>query len=147
MNNFIFYIDNDVNFTIVSKVRNSRKEPLKTKFFNIKKLSEVEPLFLSLYNDDIKLVHVEKNFNGDLVSEVKYFDGKKEYLSKSDLELVEDLVQRISLNEEFDYINKPPSHDDEVEKFIKEFFSEEKNEKQLSDDEELLEEFFKEIEK
>ena len=52
------------------------------------------------------------------------------------------LIDRACINNEFDYLNAPPSVDEQVEDFIKEFFDEEEKPLEKRD---FLEEFFAEL--
>ena len=90
------------------------------------------------------------NFNGGLVrgvtwffyTEIKYLSGKLEKISEEDEKYLVSIIERACEKNEFDYLNAPPSVDDQVEDFIKEFFDEEDKPLEKRD---FLEEFFAEL--
>jgi hypothetical protein len=99
---------------------------------------------------DITDVYYEE-FNEEVrASEIKWFLGEKETNSEEDVDWIKTFVKCACVNEDYDELIAPPTVDQQVEDFIKEFFEEDEIEN--LDDEKPLEqkdflaEFFAELE-
>ena len=118
------------------------KGPLIIKSFDLAKIGEVEPKVKEMVAGDIISVYYEQMGTRIPHTEVQWLDGKIEHLSEADQEYLVKLIDRACNNNEFDYLNAPPSVDEQVEDFIKEFFDEEEKPLEKRD---FLEEFFAEL--
>ena len=76
-------------------------------------------------------------------TEKKSIDGSYEPLSEEEITYVKSLIERACVNLEFEDLLKPPSIDDQIDEFIKEFFDEEDDPVEQKD---FLSDFFKELE-
>jgi len=101
------------------------------------KLGEIlEGSCYSVYMEEKPEMQIyEKKFLDDTPN-TDLTEGEKDYFR--------DIVKRACVNEEWDELLKPPSVDEQVEDFIKEFFEDTGSEELEQKD--YLEEFFKELE-
>ena len=128
-----------VEFREISK---EGKGPLISKSFDLEKIGEVEPKVKEMVAGDIIGVYYEQMGARPPHTEIQWLDGKVELISAADQEYLLKLIDRACINNEFDYLNAPPSVDEQVEDFIKEFFDEEEKPLEKRD---FLEEFFAEL--
>lgn len=67
------------------------------------------------------------------------------YLDQDQINYYVKLVERVVLDKEFDYLNEPPSVEEQVEDFIKKFFNDSDEEEDLKQ-KDFLADFFAELE-
>ena len=79
-----------------------------------------------------------------IITEKKNINNEIIVLTSEEREFCVNIVKKACLEEEWDELLKPPSVDEQVEDFIKEFFEEEEDEPLEQKD--FLAEFFKELE-
>jgi hypothetical protein len=150
MEYFKIAIDEDNAKTVYCEYRDLSKgksSPLKVRSFPLDIIGEKEPKIFEMVEGDITDIYYEE-FNGEVkASEVKWFLGNKEQNSEEDVDWLKSFVKCACLNEDYDDLIAPPSVDQQVEDFIKEFFDDEEfeNEKPL-DQKDFLAEFFAELE-
>jgi hypothetical protein len=153
MEYFKFHIDEDDAKTVYCAFRDLSKgksSPLLVRSFPLDIISEREPKFLEMVKEDITDVYYEE-FNEDVrASEVKWFLGTVEAINPEDVDWIKTFVKLACIEESFDDLIAPPSVDQQVEDFIKEFFEDDDlenldNEKPL-DQKDFLAEFFAELE-
>src|SRR5210317_124150 len=142
MEYFKFHIDEDGTETVYCQYRDLSKgksSPLLTRSFPLNIIGEKESKILEMVQGDITDIYYEE-FNGEVrASEVKWFLG--------DIAWIKTFVKCACVNEDYDDLIAPPSVDQQVEDFIKEFFDDEQfeNEKPL-EQKDFLAEFFAELE-
>ena len=119
------------------------KEPLITRAFPLAKLGALEPKFLDLVAGSIIGIYYESRGTSE-VRETNWLD-KRETISDEDVEWLINATERACLNKEWDDILKPPTVDEQVEDFIKEFFDNDEDNKPL-EQKDFLAEFFAELE-
>lgn len=146
MSYFKMHIDelhSDNVFCEFREITKEGKGPMKIKSFSLDKMAEVVPKVKEMVAGDIVGVYYEKRGSQDAYTEIQWLDGKREPVTEEDQEWCMDIIKRACVDNEFDYLNAPPSVDEQVESFIKEFFDEE-DDKPL-EKKDFLEEFFAEI--
>ena len=132
----------DTVFCEYRKITSEGKGPLTIKSFALDKIAELEPKLKEMVKGDIINVYYEKLGEQPAYTEIKYLSGKLEKVSEEDEKYLISIIERACEKYEFDYLNAPPSVDDQVEDFIKEFFDEEDKPLEKRD---FLEEFFAEL--
>ena len=132
----------DKMFCEYREINKEGKGPLIIKSFDLDKIGEVEPKVKEMVAGDIISVYYEQMGTRAPHTEIQWLDGNIELLSEADQEYLIKLIERACVNNEFDYLNAPPSVDEQVEDFIKEFFDEEEKPLEKRD---FLEEFFAEL--
>ena len=132
----------DKVFCEYREITKEGKGPLIIKSFDLDKIGEVEPKVKEMVAGDIISVYYEQMGTRPPHTEVQWLDGNIELLSEADQDYLVKLIDRACNNNEFDYLNAPPSVDEQVEDFIKEFFDEEEKPLEKRD---FLEEFFAEL--
>ena len=99
---------------------------------------------------DITDVYYEEFNNEVTVSEVKWFLGNVESITNENIDWIKTFVKCACLNEDYDDLIAPPSVDQQVEDFIKEFFEDDSIDDIDSDkpleQKDFLAEFFAELE-
>ena len=152
MEYFKFHIDEDDANRLYCYYRNLSKgksAPLIERSFPLDIIGEKEPKLLEMVTGDITDVYYEE-FNGEVrASEVNWFLGDLEKNSDEDVEWIKNFVKRACIDEEYDELVAPPSVDQQVEDFIKEFFDDDDfdvdNDSPL-EQKDFLAEFFAELE-
>lgn len=120
------------------KVEKENEKPyLIERTFHYDKFVEAEPKLLELLKGDIYFIYLEDGY-----SEKKYLDGTIDTLTKDEIEYCSSLITKACINLEYENLLLPPSIDEEIDDFIKEFF----NEEDPSTQKDFLENFFAEIE-
>ena len=132
----------DKVFCEFREISKEGKGPLIIKSFDLDKIGEVEPKVKEMVAGDLIGVYYEQMGTRAPHTEKQWLDGNIELLSEADQEYLIKLIERACVNNEFDYLNAPPSVDEQVEDFIKEFFDEEDKPIEKRD---FLEEFFAEL--
>jgi len=148
MEYFKFHIDEDDAKTVYCAYRDLSKgksSPLLVRSFPLDLIGEKESKILEMVEGDITDVYYEE-FNGEIrASEVKWFLGEIETSSEDDIDWIKQFIKCACINEDYDDLIAPPSVDQQVEDFIKEFFENDDDEKPL-DQKDFLAEFFAELE-
>ncbi len=125
MEYFKFNIDEDGAQMVYCEYRDlskGKKAPLITRAFPLDIIGEKETKILEMVEGDIVDIYYEE-FNGEIrASEVKWFLGNVETNSAEDVEWIKKFVKCACVNEDYDDLIAPPSVDQQVEDFIKEFF-------------------------
>lgn len=128
-----------VFFELISELTNNK---LEIRSIPLTKLLEVESKLADYLEGDTVGIYFEHA--GDRRVEEKHFIDRIEPVEPSTIDYVIDLCKRACEEKEFDELLKPPSIDEQVEDFIKEFFTDEESEEIEQKD--FLEEFFSELE-
>jgi hypothetical protein len=131
-----------------------KRAPLIARHFPLDLISEHEPRLMEFVAGDIDNVYLEikKGYTVNQISE----DGLPvNELSEEDVKFLIELTKTVCLEEKYDELLAPPSVDQQVEDFIKEFFeTDEDNLSELNnlddekplDQKDFLAEFFAELE-
>ena len=133
-------LHSDNVFCEFREITKEGKGPMKIKSFSLEKMAEVIPKVKEMVAGDIVGVYYEKKGIQDAYTEIQWLDGQREEVSAEDQEWCMDIIKRACIDNEFDYLNAPPSVDEQVESFIKEFFDDEEDKPLEKRD--FLEEFF-----
>ena len=128
-----------VFFEMVSPSTNSK---LEMRAVPLNKLLEVETKLAEYLEGDTVGIYFEHA--SDRRVEEKHYIDKTEPVEPEIIEYVISLCKRACEDKEFDELLKPPSIDEQVEDFIKEFFTDDESEEIEQKD--FLEEFFSELE-
>jgi len=147
MSYYKFNID-ELQADIVSasyrEITSEGKGPMISKSFDLAKMSKEEPMCAELVKGDIISIYYEKKgVATQPTTEKQWLDGKVESLTEEEIKFCDDMIKSICIDNKYDHLNAPPSVDEQVESFIKEFFDEEE-EKPL-EKRDFLEEFFEEL--
>jgi hypothetical protein len=106
--------------------------------------TEKEQRLKNMLEGDICSIYLQDDY-----TEKKSIDGTLESLSEEEITYIRDLVMRACYSLEFDDLLKPPSIDDQIDNFIKEFFDEKNDSNSQKDDsnnqKDFLAQFFQEI--
>ena len=125
MEYFKFHIDEDDAKLVYCEYRDLSKgksSPLLVRSFPLEVIGDKETKLFDMVHGDITDVYYEE-FNNDVrASEIKWFLGDIEHNSDEDVEWIKSFVKRSCVDEEYDDLVVPPSVDQQVEDFIKEFF-------------------------
>ena len=124
------------------EIGDGQKGPMITRAISLEKVGEVEPKILQMVDGEIIGIYYESRGTSE-VSEVQYLDHN-DPMSEEDIEYAKSVVRRACVEEEFDELLKPPTIDEQVEDFIKEFFEDSDTTESSQND--FLTEFFDEIE-
>ena len=128
-----------VFFEMVSPSTNNK---LEMRAVPLNKLLEVETRLAEYLEGDTVGIYFESA--SDRRVEEKHYIDRTEPVEPEIIEYVIDLCKRACEDKEFDELLKPPSIDEQVEDFIKEFFTDDESEEIEQKD--FLEEFFSELE-
>ena len=135
-------MNQEMVFCEYREIANGKKGPMLTRAFPLDKIGDLEPKLLELVAGEIISVYYERR-NNTCVKETQYLDYA-ESIDDENVEWMESFVKRACIEEEWDELLKPPSVDQQVEDFIKEFFEDEEEEPLEQKD--FLAEFFAELE-
>ena len=124
------------------EIKDGEKGPMITRAFPLEILGEHEPKVLEMVAGEIIGIYYEKR-GSSLVKETNYLDYS-ESIEDEDIGWIEEFVKKVCINEAYDELLKPPTVDQQVEDFIKEFFEDEEDEPLEQKD--FLAEFFAELE-
>ena len=116
-----------------------KTELLKTRVFPLDVLGEKEPKILELVAGPVIGVYYERISKDNTVCETQY-GFKVEGISEETIEYLDALCKEIVLESKYDDLLKPPSVDEQVEDFIKEFF--ENDDTEALEQKDFLAEFF-----
>ena len=131
-------IDSKIVYCFYRDISESKKTPGIERVFPYETFVEKEPKLKSMLEGDICSIYLQDSY-----TEKKSVDGTHESLSEEETSYVKELVIRACSNLEFDELLKPPSIDDQIDNFIKEFFDENENTETQKD---FLAQFFNELE-
>ena len=129
-------------FCVYKEVKDGVKGQTVQRAFPLEKISELEPKLLEMVAGEITGVYYE-TLRPSYVSEVIYLD-RVEPMTEEDIEWAVSFVKRACVDLAYDDLLKPPSIDEQVEDFIKEFFNDDDSEPVQQDD--FLSKFFEEVE-
>ena len=116
-----------------------KTELLKTRVFPLDVLGEKEPKILELVAGPVIGIYYERISKDNTVCETQY-GFKVEGISEDTIEYLDALCKEIVLESKYDDLLKPPSVDEQVEDFIKEFF--ENDDTEALEQKDFLAEFF-----
>ena len=152
MDYYKFHIDEDDAknvYCIYRDLSKGKSSPQLIRSFPLNLVAEKEPKLLEMVEGDITDVYYEE-FNGEVrASEIKWFLGDVEKNSDEDVEWIKNFVKRACIDEEYDDLVAPPSVDQQVEDFIKEFFDDDEFDVEGDtplEQKDFLAEFFAELE-
>ena len=122
--------------------KDGEKGPMITRALPLDTLGEQEPKVLELVAGEIIGVYYEKRGSAQVI-ETSYLD-RVESIEDDVILWIEEFVKKVCVHEVYDELLKPPTVDQQVEDFIKEFFEDEEDEPLEQKD--FLAEFFAELE-
>ena len=134
----------DVVTAVYRDVSSEGKGPMINKSFDLTKISKEEPMCSELVKGDIIGIYYEKRGDSPAHTEKQWLDGRIEQLTEEEQKFCDDMITSICVDSKYDHLNAPPSVDEQVESFIKEFFDEE-DENESLEKRDFLEEFFEEL--
>jgi hypothetical protein len=141
-----FEIDNLTQDRVICQYREiteEKKGEFKSRVFPLELLGEHEPKILELVKGDITGIYLE--YNGEVThTERKQFGKAITALDEETVEYCLKVVKNACVQEKWDDLLKPPSVDEQVEEFLKEFFPD--NEEEPLEPKDFLAEFFAELE-
>ena len=140
-----FEIDNLTNdhvFCQYREITEKGKGEMKSRVFPLEKLTEEFPAVSEMVEGFVTTIYYEQTGN-QVITEKKDLNGGIIALSEDEKAFCISTVKRACIEEEWDELLKPPSVDEQVEDFIKQFFEEEDEPLEQKD---FLAEFFKELE-
>ena len=141
-----FEIDNLTNNQVFCQYREVTEEgkgDLKTRAFPLEKIIEEVPRIGKMVKGLITNIYYEQR-GTSVITEKKNINNEIIVLTSEEIEFCVNTVKKACLKEEWDELLQPPSVDEQVEDFIKQFFEEEEDEPLEQKD--FLAEFFKELE-
>ena len=124
------------------EINDGEKGPMITRAFPLELLGEHEPKVLEMVAGEIIGIYYEKR-GSTQVKETNYLDHS-DSIEDEEIDWIEEFVKKVCINEVYDELLKPPTVDQQVEDFIKEFFEDEEDEPLEQKD--FLAEFFAELE-
>ena len=124
------------------EINDGEKGPMITRAFPLELLGEHEPKVLEMVAGEIIGIYYEKRGSSQ-VKETNYLDHS-DSIEDEEIDWIEEFVKKVCINEVYDELLKPPTVDQQVEDFIKEFFEDEEDEPLEQKD--FLAEFFAELE-
>jgi hypothetical protein len=131
-------IDSKIVYCFYRDTSENKKSAGVERCFSYDRFIEIEPKLQTLLEGDIYSVYLEDDF-----TEKKSLDTTHTNLSDDEIAYIKELVIRACSNLEFDELLKPPSIDDQIDNFIKEFFDEKED---LNTQKDFLAQFFDELE-
>jgi len=131
-------IDGKIVYCYFRDIKDNPKSPAVERTFSYDRFIEREPELAKLLEGDIYSLYLEDNY-----TEKKSVDGTYCQLNEEEITYIKSLVKKACVDIEYDDLLRPPSIDDQIDSFIKEFFDEQDEPAQQKD---FLAEFFKEIE-
>ena len=140
-----FEIDDLTNEQVFCQYREVSKQgkgELKTRTFPLEKIVEEIPRIQEMVEGEITNIYYEQRGNS-IITEKKDINDKIIPLNNDEIAFCIETVKKACIEEEWDDLLNPPSVDEQVEDFIKQFFEEEDEPLEQKD---FLAEFFKELE-
>jgi hypothetical protein len=141
---FKFFIDEmnqEMVFCDYREIVEGKKGPMITRAFPLEKIGDIEPKLMEMVEGEILGVYYERKHE-TTVLETQYLDHT-ESIDEDTVDWIESFVKRACIEEEWDELLKPPTVDQQVEDFIKEFF--EDDEEEPLEQKDFLAEFFAEL--
>ena len=135
-------MDQEFVFCEYREITEDKKGPLISRAFPFSKIIEKEPKLQELVEGAIVGIYYEQR-GSNATSERQWID-KVEPLEADLINWIIELVKKICVEEVYDELLKPPTIDEQVEDFIKEFFEE--GDSELLEQKDFLAEFFEELE-
>ena len=142
--------DDPFAYFAIKDYEKGKRAPLIARHFPLDLLAEQEPRLMEFVEGDIDNAYLEikKGYTVNQTSEDGIIAGE---LSEEAVEFLTTLAKNVCLEEKYDELLAPPSVDQQVEDFIKEFFEEDSEFADFDDDKPLeqkdfLAEFFAELE-
>ena len=135
-------MDQEFVFCEYREITEDKKGPLKSRAFPFSKIIEKEPKIQELVDGPITGIYYERRGN-NTTSERQWID-RIEPLEQETIDWIIILVKKICIEEVYDELLKPPTIDEQVEDFIKEFFEE--GDSEPLEQKDFLAEFFEELE-
>jgi len=132
----------EVVFCEYREIKDGVKGPFIQRAFPLEQIADIEPKIAEMVKGEIIGIFYELKGTTS-VDEVQYLDHV-DRMSEEDIQWAEQFVKRACIEEEWDELLKPPTVDQQVEDFIKEFFEDEEEEPLEQKD--FLAEFFAELE-
>lgn len=130
-------------FAQFKEIKAGEKSKMIIRAFPMDVLAEKEPKILEMVAGEIIGVYYERRGKDSIVSEIQ--NGISTVpIAEEDVDWIEHLVKEICINEKYDDLLKPPTVDEQVEDFIKEFF--ENDDTEPLEQKDFLAEFFSDIE-
>ena len=120
------------------------KGPMLSRAFPLDTIAEHQPKINELVDGDIIGIYYESRGTSD-VRETQYID-RNESIDEETVDWIKDFVEKACVKEMWDELLKPPTVDQQVEDFIKEFFDEEEKDEEPLEKKDFLAEFFQELE-
>ena len=148
MEYFKFHIDEDNTKRLYCVYRDLSKGKSANKIvrsYPLETIGEEEPRLLEMVEGDITDVYYEEFNNEVRASEVKWFLGQIDPVDEESIAWIRQFVKCACVNEDFDHLTKPPSLDQQVEDFIREFFDNDEVD-EPAEQKDFLAEFFAELE-
>jgi len=140
-----FEIDNLTNdhvFCQYREITEEGKSEIKNRVFPLEKLTEEEPRVSEMVQGLIVHIYYEQN-GTNIITEKKDVNSVIVPLDDDEKAFCVNTVKQACIEEKWDELLKPPSVDEQVEDFIKQFFEEEDEPLEQKD---FLAEFFEELE-
>ena len=137
-------MNQEMVFCEYREIKDGVKGPMITRAFPFELLSEQEPKIAELVAGEITGIYYERR-NANIIEEIQYLDKTITIDNENDISWMEEFVKKACIEEAYDELLKPPSVDQQVEDFIKEFFESEEDEEPL-EQKDFLAEFFAELE-
>ena len=128
-------------FCVYKEIKDGIKSQTVSRAYPINLIGDKEPKILEMVEGEIVSVYYEQSGSRVLASEVNTLEDTTP-LSDDDMQYAVALVKKCCVDMAYDDLLKPPSIDEQVEDFIKEFFENEDTETIKQDD--FLASFFEE---
>ena len=129
-------------FVVYKEIKAGEKTSLHQRALPLDLLAEKEPKVLEMVEGEIIGVYYERRGKDNIVSEVQNGIVNVPILDE-DIQYIEELSVKIAVEGKYDDLLKPPTVDEQVEDFIKEFFENDQTEPLEQKD--FLAEFFDDI--
>lgn len=133
-------IDAKIVYCFYRDISENKKSAGVERTFMYDRFAEIEPRLRSMLEGDIYSIYLQDDY-----TEKKSLDGSYAPLDEEETTYIKELVTRACSTLEFDELLKPPSIDDQIDNFIKEFF-EENGTSETESQKDFLSQFFEEIE-
>ena len=128
-------------FCVYKEIKDGVKSQTVSRAYPINLIGDKEPKILEMVEGEIVSIYYEQSGSRVLASEVNTLEDTTP-LSDEDIKYAIDMVKKCCIDMAYDDLLKPPSIDEQVEDFIKEFFENEDTETIKQDD--FLANFFEE---
>ena len=135
-------LTNNSVFCEYREVNEDGKGELKTRSFPLEKISEEIPHVLEMVKGIITNIYYEQR-GTQIITEKKDINGLVVPLTDEEKDFCVKTAKEACIDEKWDELLKPPSVDEQVEDFIKQFFEEDDEQLEQKD---FLAEFFEELE-